>query len=127
MGFGLHSGYNPTRQLAPWPTSLPDGRRLDFSSPYAGAYGGAALGAPANVSIPGASSMTNGPVPSVSDVARHIGSCTCAERLHMQHHVAYASLQVWVHVAVNARARPHTQRSNHLLLSRVSSQFGAHQ
>ncbi len=46
MGFGLHSGYNPTRQLAPWPTSLPDGRRLDFSSPYAGAYGGAALGAP---------------------------------------------------------------------------------
>ena len=46
MGFGLHSGYSPTRQMAPWPTSLPDARRLDFSSPYASAYSGAALGAP---------------------------------------------------------------------------------
>ena len=46
MGFGLHSGYSPTRQMAPWPSSLPDARRLDFSSPYASAYSGAALGAP---------------------------------------------------------------------------------
>ncbi len=46
MGFGLHSGYSPTRQMTPWPSSLPDARRLDFSSPYASAYSGAALGAP---------------------------------------------------------------------------------